>query len=128
MNALANPHPRPHPVPQPPARAAKLRQRHHKSRKRNHNRALALEATTILGFNAVLIGVGLYTLTQLVPYHLTQQAKLREMNTEVNRVSDHILQLQQSYDRGLTQPGTARIVEEQSHLIHNHKKDIVWVE
>lgn len=127
MNALARSHPQAQPVTQRPSRATKLRSRHYSSRKRNHNRALALEATTVLGFNALLIGVGLYTLTQLVPHQLTQQAKLREMHLEVNRVSDHIHQLEQSYARSLTASGTARVVEEQGHLIHHKKKDIVWV-
>ena len=129
MSALPNPQPYPRPVPTVQrSRAAKLRKKHHQSRQRNSHRVLALEAMTVLGVNALLIGVGIYTLTQLVPYQLMQQAKLREMNTELNRVSNQVQQLQQSYQRSHATQGAKRIAEKQGHLIPTTRKGIVWVE
>ncbi|NJK42027.1 MAG: hypothetical protein HC934_13170 [Acaryochloridaceae cyanobacterium SU_2_1] len=103
------------------------------SRNRRHQRISSsfagrfAEASLVLGVNLSLIGVCLYTLSQLFPHQLTQQAKLRSLESEVQQKIETIEELQKSYAQSLDPELSRRIAEEQSHLIPQTKRNLVWV-
>jgi len=89
--------------------------------------ARTTETATILGVNVLLIGTCLYTLGNMLPHQLTQEAKLQEIKGEVSRTSARIEQLKQSHERSLIPEESRRISEEQGHLIRKNKRNLVWV-
>ncbi|NJK30209.1 MAG: hypothetical protein HC790_08650 [Acaryochloridaceae cyanobacterium CSU_3_4] len=128
MSAL----PQAKPIPRPLLKGAEqtARKRLHRRYSRQHAKftARATETATVLGVNAMLIGACLYTLGNMLPHQLTQQAKLQEIKGEVNRTAEHVQELKHSYDRSLTPEASRRIAEEQGHLIAKNKRNVVWIQ
>lgn len=89
--------------------------------------ARAIETTAVLGINITLIGTCLYTVGNMLPHQLTQEAKLQEMKGEIDRTANHIEQLKQSHQQSLTPKVSRQIAEEQGHLIRKNKRNLVWI-
>lgn len=87
----------------------------------------ALEANAVLGINLLLGAIALSSLTQLLPYHLSQQAKLRQMQAEVDLTATRVHQLQEQYQRSQEPAEARRIAQEQSHLLDAQQQKVVWV-
>lgn len=123
MSALSQPQPAPRPTRTTARRAA------NKRRLRNHPRFVArtTETAMVLGINVILIGTCLYTLGNMLPQQLTQQAKLQEIKGEVTRTTARIEQLKQAHTRSLIPEVSRRISEEQGHLIRKNKRSLVWI-
>jgi hypothetical protein len=127
MSASSQPKSVPHPSRKSAKRAARKRLRQRHSRQHAKFTARATETATVLGVNVMLIGFCLYTLGNMLPHQLTQQAKLQEIKGEVNRTAENVRQLKHSYDRSLTPEASHRIAEEQGHLIAKNKRNLVWM-
>jgi cytoskeletal protein RodZ len=85
------------------------------------------ESGLILGVNAVLIGTALVTLAHLVPYQMTQQAKLKEVSKENAQVSQNLQRLQQDYKRSQSPEAAQRIAEDQGNLMQPNQKQVYWM-
>lgn len=123
MSALSQPKSAPHHRRSTAQRTV----RKHRPRKNPRFLARTTETATVLGVNVILIGTCLYTLSNMLPHQLTQQAKLQEIKGEVSRTTEHIEQLKQAHKRSLTPEVSRRISEEQGHLIRKNKRNLVWI-
>jgi cytoskeletal protein RodZ len=90
-------------------------------------RAHFWESSLILGMNGVLIGTALITLAQLIPFQVTQQAKLKEISAEQAQVSQNLQRLKQDYQRGQLPESALRIAEDQGNLMKANRKQIYWM-
>lgn len=127
MSALSQPKVDPRSARKRSTKTAKRRLRQPHARRNATFMTRATEATTILGVNVVLIGTCLYTLGNMLPHQLTQQAKLEEIKGEVHRTTEHVNQLKESHKRSLTPSASRRISEEQGYLIGKNKRNLVWL-
>ena len=109
------------------ASSPRVRKHYDRVRHRNHQSSQAVEAAAVLMFNLTLIGFAVYALSNLVPYQLTQTAKLDALKNEAKQTAANIQQLEQSYERSFDPEEAIRIAEEQGHLIRADKQRIVWV-
>ncbi len=98
------------------------RQRHHSYR------ALAGETTVRLAVNIVLCAAAITGLAQLLPYHLSQQAKLGEVRSEVKRTEARVKNLRLDLGRSIA-PGEAKsVMQEQSFRVDPNQRQVVWQE
>lgn len=76
----------------------------------------------------VLSAAAIAGLVQLLPYHLSQQAKLREVRAEVKRAEARVNSLRTDFSRSFD-PGQARnVMQEQSYRVDANQRQIVWQE
>jgi hypothetical protein len=75
------------------------------------------ESGMALGINLVLISTAIVTLTHLLPYQLTQHAKLKEIRAEESNLSQDIQTLEQSYKQNQTPDAAQRIAQQQGNLM-----------
>lgn len=120
-------------LPQPKSAPRSPRKSHQRKARKLHPRnqpkfvVRATETATVLGVNLALIGTCLYTLGNMLPHQLTQEAKLQEIKGEVNRTTHQIEQLKEAHERSLIPEVSRRISEDQGHLIRSNKRNIVWI-
>jgi ribonuclease D len=120
MNAFQPPPPTRQPV-EPRRRTAPRAQR----RPRHHSyRSIAGETTARLAVNFVLCAAAIAGLVQLLPYHLSQQAKLREVRAEVKRSEERLNSLRADFRRSFD-PGQAKsVMQEQSYRVDANQRPV----
>jgi hypothetical protein len=124
MNAIQpSTPPRQQPIePRRTAPRTQHRQRHYSYR------ALAGETTVRLVVNIVLCAAAITGLAQLLPYHLSQQAKLGEVRSEVKRTEARVKNLRLDLGRSIA-PGEANsVMQEQSFRVDPNQRKVVWQE
>lgn len=124
MHAIQPPRPSLRPV-EPAQR--KLSRVHRSNRRQPHQSVLAVELSAKLGVNLVLAIIAGVTLVRLLPYNLSQQAKLRELETEVALVESRVDQLKASFDRHFDPQQTRAVMQEQSNRVDPHQRQVIWV-
>lgn len=122
MNAL--------PIPQPPESPKRSRRAKSKSQVRQHRQQehllLAAEATIKVGVNIVISSAAIAALVQLLPYSSTQQAKLKEIQTEVKTSNARVDKLKAEFNRYFDPRQAKAIVQEQTNLAAPNQKKLVW--
>lgn len=116
MNALQKPRPPLEPVEQ---------QRHQVKQKRNLRqrrrlspyRGMAIENAAKLFVNVVLVVGAVSGLGKLLPYTISQQAKLQEISTEVKLTESRVANLQNDFNRSFDPQQAKRIMQEQSSRV-----------
>ncbi len=123
MNAIQPPTPTRQPLE--PRRMVPQTQR----RQRRHSyRAVAGETTARLVVNIVLSAAAIAGLVQLLPYHLSQQAKLREVRAEVKRTETRLNNLRPDFNRSFDPKQANSVMQEQSFLVDPNKRKVVLQE
>jgi hypothetical protein len=121
MNAIQPPRPTGQPLE--PHRKVRRTQR---PQRRHSYHAVAGETTAKLVVNLVISAAALTGLIQLLPYHLSQQAKLREVSAEVKRTETRVNSLRTDFSRSFD-PGQAEsVMHEQSYRVDPTQRQIVW--
>jgi hypothetical protein len=111
--------------PLEPRRTAPRTQR----RQRRHSyRALASETTVRLVVNIVLCAAAITGLVQLLPYHLSQQAKLGNIQREVKRTEDRVKNLRTDFSRSFDPGQASSIMHEQSSRVDPNQRQVFWQE
>jgi len=96
-------------------------------RQRRHPyRVVAGETTAKLVVNLVLCAAAIAGLVQLLPYHLSQQAKLREVRSEVKRAEERVKNLRTDFSHSFDSGQAQSIMQEQSYLVDPTKRQVVW--
>jgi cell division protein FtsB len=98
------------------------RQRHHSYG------AVVGEITVKLVVNMVLSAAAIAALVQLLPYHLSQQAKLREVRAEVNRTEKRVNDLRTDFGRSFDNSQANSVMREQSYRVDPNQRQVVWQE
>ncbi len=121
MNAIQPP--RSNRQPLEPRRMGPRTQRH---QRRHSFGAVAGESTAKLVVNIVLSAAAITGLIQLLPYHLSQQAKLREVRAEVKRTEERVNGLRADFSSTFDSRQTKRIMQKQSYRVDPNQRQIVW--
>ncbi|MBF2004274.1 hypothetical protein ACF3DV_16055 [Chlorogloeopsis fritschii PCC 9212] len=96
-----------------------LRQRSYK--------VLALETTAKIGVNVLISAVAISALVKLLPFHQSQQEKLREIRTEVKLMEERVSKLQAEFSRNFDPSQAKAIMQEQSHRLAPNQHPIVLI-
>ncbi|BDI17433.1 hypothetical protein ANSO36C_32350 [Nostoc cf. commune SO-36] len=88
---------------------------------------MALESTVKIAVNVVITAVAASALAQLLPYHWLQQAKLREISTEVKLMEGHVNSLQTQFSRNFDPQQTKSIMQEQGYRFDPSQRQVVLV-
>lgn len=107
MNAIQPSRPPVQPIQK--RRAAPRPKRH--LRQRSYQ-VIALETTAKIAVNLVLCTAAVSALVQLLPYHWTQQNRLREVKTEVKLMEERVESLQREFQQNFD-PHQAHIIRQQ---------------
>lgn len=121
MNALQTPTPQPN----PPRRSAPRAGRH--PRHRSHG-VMVGEIMMKLAVNGVLSAAAIAALSQLLPYHLSQQAKLREIRTEVKKTDKRVSNLRADFSRYFDPRQAKTVMIEQSTRVDPNQRQVVLID
>jgi hypothetical protein len=95
-------------------------------RQRRHSyQAVAGETTARLVVNLLLCTAAIAGLVKLLPYHLSQQAKLREVRTEVKRTEERVKGLRADFGRTFDSRQTKSVMQEQSYRVDENQHPVV---
>ncbi|MBZ8180055.1 MAG: hypothetical protein SAL07_03440 [Oscillatoria sp. PMC 1051.18] len=120
MNALQTTRPL-----EEPRRRTTRRPRH---RRRYSQGAVVAEITVKILVNGVLSAAAIAALLKLLPYHLSQQAKLREVRTEVKRTEQRVNELRDRFSYSFDPHQTQNIMQEQTGRVQPNQLRVVWLE
>ncbi len=115
MNALHQPRQPLEPATHPRSVRPKRKSRQH--RRFNPYRGIAIENTAKLVVNIVLVVGAVSALVKLLPYNISQQAKLREISTEVKLTESRVADLQTDFNRSFDPQQARKIMQEQSNRV-----------
>lgn len=93
-------------------------------RQRSHQ-ILAIETTIKIGVNLAILTAATSALTQLLPYHWSQQARLKEVRTEVKIMEGRVSTLQAEFARNFDPRQTKSITEQQGYRFAPNQRPIV---
>lgn len=112
--------------PRQPLEARRMVSRTQRRQRHHSFRAVAGETTAKLVVNIVLSAAAITGLVQLLPYHLSQQAKLGEVRAEVKRAESRLNNLRTDFSRSFD-PGQAKsVMQEQSYRVDPNQRPVVW--
>lgn len=98
-------------------------------RNRRHSYPVIVgETTAKLVVNLVLCAAAIAGLSQLLPYHLSQQAKLREVRGEVKRTEARVKDLRNDFSRSFDPSQAKSVMHEQSYRVDPNQRPILWQE
>lgn len=98
------------------------------TRKRHHYGALTLETVVKLGVNSVISVAAIAALSNLIPYLVSHQAKLREIRTQVRETELQVNQLQDKFSRSFDPSQAGSVMQEQSARVNPNQRRVVWIE
>ncbi|MDJ0734232.1 MAG: hypothetical protein QNJ47_09175 [Nostocaceae cyanobacterium] len=120
MNAIKKPIPPAEPIYQKqvvPRRKRRLRQRSYQ--------VMALEVSVKIGVNLAIAAAAASALGQLLPYHWSQQEKLREIRTELKLIQERVSSLQADFSRNFDPTQTKNIMQEQGYRLDPSQRRVV---
>ncbi len=115
MNALQQPR-----QPLEPAthrRPVKPKRKLRKLRRFSPYQGIAIENTAKLVVNVVLVVGAVSALVKLLPYNISQQAKLQEISTEVKLTESRVADLKTDFKRSFDPEQAKKIMQEQSNRV-----------
>lgn len=114
---------------QPIRQPSQLRRRVSPTQRQRRNPshgAVAGEITAKLVVNILLSAAAIAGLVKLLPHHLSQQAKLREVRVEAERTEERVNNLRADFSRSFD-PGQAKsVMQEQSYRVDPTQRQVVW--
>ena len=111
-----------------PATSPKITTKSRRHRRNYFNRLLATEITVKLLVNGTLLTVAISTLTNLLPYYFSQQAKLKEIRQEVTQTERRVYRLRSSFYRNFDPKQTKTVMQEQAPKVEPHQLRVFWLE
>ena len=94
----------------------------------NSYQGIAMENTAKLIVNMALVVGAVSTLVKLLPYNISQQAKLQEISTEVKQTESRVANLQTDFNRSFAPEQAKKIMAEQSNRVDPGQRPIFFVE
>ncbi|GAC1459922.1 MAG: hypothetical protein NVS2B14_06580 [Chamaesiphon sp.] len=89
---------------------------------------LASETTAKLVVNGVLSSAAIAGIIQLLPFQLTQKAKLQEIQAEVKQTEQRVNRLDINFSRGFDPQQAQSIMQEQSHRVDPTQHQVILVD
>lgn len=121
MNAIQPSFPSPQPIekkPLTPRRKGNLRQRYY--------RVMAVEMSLKIGVNLAIAIVAVSALAHLLPYHWSQQEKLREIRAQEKRMQTNVNKLKADFSRNFDPHQTKTIMQEQGYRFAPNQRRVIW--
>ncbi|KYC36611.1 hypothetical protein WA1_43790 [Scytonema hofmannii PCC 7110] len=87
---------------------------------------MALETTAKIGVNIVISAAAISALIQLLPYHWSQQEKLRAIRVDVQQVEGRVYDLQAEFSRNFDPRQTQRIMQEEGYRFDPSQRQVVF--
>jgi hypothetical protein len=94
----------------------------------SRHRGKVAELTLKLAFNLVLCAAGATAIVKLLPYHFLQEAKLREVNTEVKEAKQRVDRLNRDLSHNSDLQQTSNLRQQYSHKVAPDRRPIIWLE
>jgi hypothetical protein len=91
------------------------------------SRARFWESGVMLGMNILLMGTAIVTLAHLIPYQMTQQAKLQELRSEESNMAQTLANLKKEYELSQSPEIAQRIAQEQGNLMRANYKRVFTI-
>jgi hypothetical protein len=114
--------------PTPNYRRPKPKRRRSRQRRSRFHQELATEIKLKLAANALLSVAAIAALLKLLPYQLTQQAKLQEVRSEVQEVAMRVEKLRSNFSRSFDPHQTKKIMQEQTPWLDPNQRRIFLVQ
>ena len=111
----------------PHSQQTKLRHQND-TRTLDFHRHLQVEVTIKLIFSWVLALGAIVALVKLVPYHFSQQAKLREIDAQVEETRGRVDRLKEELNRNFDSQQSQNLMEEYSPRLAPHQSIIFWLD
>lgn len=127
MNALQQPRQTLEPVEQ---HRRVTKQREISQRRRSGfyaHQGMAIENTAKLVVYIVMVAGGVSALVRLLPYNISQQAKLQEISTEVQVTENRVANLQNDFKRSFDPQQSKKIMGEQSNRVDPKQRPVFLV-
>ena len=100
----------------------------HSSRKRhNPYRGVTAEISLKLMLSWAIAIAAIVSLFRLLPYHLTQQAKLKELRIQVDQTESRVSKLRQELNHNFDPQRTQSLMEQYSTLTSPNQRRIHWL-
>jgi len=95
-------------------------------RPRRHSYSVvAGEITVKLVVNLILCAAAIAGLAQLLPYHLSQKAKLQEVRSEVKRTQSRVNKLRDDFGEAFDPAQARQVMQEQSYRVDPSQRPVV---
>ena len=88
---------------------------------------ITVEVTAKLVVNILLSAVAISVLARILPYQISQQEKLQEIRTEVQRSEARVNQLRADLNRYFDPQQTQNVLQESQYRIAPQKKQVIWL-
>jgi hypothetical protein len=114
---------------QPPLQPIEKRRTVPRPKRRLRQRSyqlMALETTTKIGVNLVISAAAISALTQLLPYHWSQQDKLRAIRVDLKQMEARVFDLQQEFSRNFDPRQAKNIMQEEGYRFDPSQRRIVF--
>jgi hypothetical protein len=86
---------------------------------------MGIETTAKIGVNIVISAAAVSALIQLLPYHWSQQEKLRAIRTEVNLAEARVSTLNSEFSRSFDPNQTKSIMQQEGYRFDPNQRNIV---
>ena len=124
MNAIQ---PSYHPLQQPTVARRRVR-RTSPTAHRQPYRAVSGETTAKLFANIVISSAAIFGIVQLLPYQLSQQAKLQDITKEVQRSEKRVTRLSSAFNRHFDPEQSQGVMQEQSNRVAPNQRRIILLD
>ena len=81
-----------------------------------------------LGLNGIFVIVSIMAIVRLLPYQQTQQAKLNQIEMQVQETEERVKQLRSDFNRSFDPSQSRKIMEELSPRHNPHQRKIILTE
>lgn len=101
--------------------------RRHVRKRHNPYRGVAAEISLKLILSWVIAIGAIASIFKLLPYHLTQQEKLKELQIQVQETDARVSKLREELNQNFDPQQTQRLMEEYSSLTSPNQSRIYWL-
>jgi hypothetical protein len=118
-------------APQPKRQEAPHRSRSPRPKRNLRARSyqvMALETTAKIGVNIAISAAAVSALIHLLPYHWSQQEKLRAIRTEVNLAEARVNTLSDEFQRSFDPSQAKSIMQQQAYRFDPNQRRIVFTD
>ena len=95
--------------------------------RRNPYRAITAEITLKLVLSWIVALGAIASFFKLLPYHLTQQAKLKELRIQVQETDARVSKLREQLNYNFDPQQTERLREQYSSLTNSNQSRVYWL-
>ncbi|NMG10756.1 hypothetical protein [Brasilonema sp. UFV-L1] len=109
-----------------PAQQRRITPRPKRRLRQRSYQVMALETTVKIAVNVVISTAAVSALVQLLPYHWSQQEKLRTIRIDVKQMEERVYGLQTEFSRNFDPRQAKMIMQEQGYRFDPNQRQVVF--